>query len=85
MKQKVAIEMAQPRLPGDGPPLDDTEMSFRGRTFPQLGRKMLSLTPLGKQIVHPNDSVLGPLSRAVLQPDGKVTGLPTDSMPATSR
>ena len=29
---------------------------------------MLSLTPLGKQIVHPGDSVLGPISRAVQDP-----------------
>jgi cytochrome c peroxidase len=41
-------------------------MSFKGRTFPELGRKMLSLTtpPLAKQFVHVNDSVLGPFSRA---------------------
>ncbi|MCM2356638.1 MAG: hypothetical protein NDI77_00640 [Geobacteraceae bacterium] len=73
-KQKIAIEMASLASQATGPPLDTTEMSFRGRTFPQLGRKMLSLTPLGKQLVHPNDSVLGPLSRAVLQPDGKTGG-----------
>lgn len=74
-KRKIEIEMASLASQATGPPLDTTEMSFRGRTFPQLGRKMLSLTPLGKQVVHPNDSVLGPLSRAVLQA-GKVTGLP---------
>ena len=73
-KQKVAIEFASLASQATGPPLDDTEMSFRGRTFPQLGRKMLGLTPLGKQIVHPNDSVLGPLSKAVLLPNGKITG-----------
>jgi cytochrome c peroxidase len=73
--QPIQIEMASLASQSTGPPLDSTEMSFRGRTFPLLGRKMLSLTPLGKQIVHPNDSVLGPLSRAVLL-NGKVTGLP---------
>jgi cytochrome c peroxidase len=72
-KQKIGIENASLASQATGPPLDDTEMSFVGRTFPQLGRKMLSLTPLGKQLVHPSDSVLGPLSRAVFQ-GGKMTG-----------
>ncbi|HEY5973671.1 MAG TPA: cytochrome c peroxidase, partial [Geobacteraceae bacterium] len=74
VKQQIAIEFASLASQATGPPLDDTEMSFKGRTFPQLGRKMLSLTPLGKQLVHPNDSVLGPLSRAVLQANGQTTG-----------
>jgi cytochrome c peroxidase len=74
-KQKISIEMGSLASQATGPPLDTTEMSFRGRTFPQLGRKMLSLTPLGKQLVHPKDSVLGPLSRAVLQQNGKTAGL----------
>src|SRR5205085_9169665 len=38
------------------------EMSCAGRTFADLGHKMRQLTPLGQQIVDPNDSVLGPLS-----------------------
>lgn len=45
-----------------GPPLSDVEMSWRGRSFPEVGRKLLSLRPLAKQIVHPADGVLGPLS-----------------------
>ncbi|MBC8017485.1 MAG: hypothetical protein H7X83_03060 [Verrucomicrobia bacterium] len=73
-KQKIEIEMASLASQATGPPLDTTEMSFRGRTFPQLGRKMLSLTPLGKQVVHPNDSELGIVSRADLLPDGSITG-----------
>lgn len=73
VKQAVAIQFASLASQATGPPLDDTEMSFKGRTFPQLGRKLLSLTPLGKQLVHPNDSVLGPLSRAVLS-SGKTSG-----------
>lgn len=74
VKQPVAIQFASLASQATGPPLDDTEMSFHGRTFPELGSKMLSLTPLGKQLVHPNDSVLGPLSNAVLQPNGTTTG-----------
>jgi mono/diheme cytochrome c family protein len=38
-------------------------MSFAGRSWPKIGKKMLTLTPLGKQRVHPNDSVLGPLAQ----------------------
>lgn len=74
VKQAVVIPFASLASQATGPPLDDTEMSYTGRTFPQLGQKMLSLTPLGQQIVHPNDSVLGSLSKAVLQAGGKVTG-----------
>src|SRR5262249_7115242 len=52
----------------DGPPLSNLEMSFDGRTFPKLGRKMLSgltpLTPLGQQLVATDDSVLGPYSNS---------------------
>ena len=43
-----------------GPPLSDMEMSFRGRTFPDLGRKMLAFRhALPSQVVDPRDSVLG--------------------------
>jgi cytochrome c peroxidase len=58
-----------------GPPLSDFEMSWAGRSFPELGKKMLRLRALNKQLVHPQDSVLGPLSRATLGPGGVVTGL----------
>jgi len=46
-----------------GPPVSDFEMSYAGRSFPKLGKKMLSLRPLAKQLVHPEDGVLGPFSR----------------------
>jgi cytochrome c peroxidase len=76
VKQKIAIPDSSLASQAVEPPLNDVMMSFKGRTFPELGRKMLSLTapPLGLQLVHPNDSVLGSLSRAALQPDGTVTG-----------
>lgn len=43
-----------------GPPLSDTEMSCAGRTFADVGRKLLSpaVRPLENQEVHPTDSVL---------------------------
>ena len=40
-----------------GPPLSDVEMSWVGRDFKDVGRKMLQLTPLATQKVHANDSV----------------------------
>jgi len=46
-----------------GPPTSNIAMSFSGRTLPDIGLKMTNLRPLGKQLVHPQDSVLGPLSR----------------------
>lgn len=44
-----------------GPVLSEIEMSWAGRTWPEVGRKMLSLRPLARQEVHPQDSALGPL------------------------
>jgi cytochrome c peroxidase len=46
-----------------GPPGNDVEMSFSNRTFPDIGRKLLSLRPLGRQLVHASDSALGTRSR----------------------
>ena len=54
-----------------GPPLSDFEMSAAMRTFPKIGKKLLSLTPLGKQVVHPSDSVLGPLANSGQTPGAK--------------
>jgi cytochrome c peroxidase len=77
--QKVAIPNSSLASQATGPPLDDTEMSFHGRTFPELGRKMLGLPrPLNLQLVHPNDSVFSApiqLSRANLA-GGVVSGNP---------
>jgi len=74
VKQPVSLDFASLASQATGPPLSDVEMSFRGRTFPHLGKKLLGLTPLGKQIVLPDDSELGNLSKATLQPDGTITG-----------
>lgn len=40
------------------PPLDMMEMSCQGRTFLELGRKLLDRRPLEAQQIHPQDSVL---------------------------
>ena len=61
----VRLENASLASQAVGPPLSDFEMSFRGRTWPKIGKKMLSLPPLAKQAVHPRDSVLGsPLAKS---------------------
>jgi len=74
VKQPVAILNASLASQATGPPLSDVEMSFAGRTFPDLGRKMLTLTPLDIQFVHPADSLLGSLSKAVINADGTLGG-----------
>jgi len=43
-----------------GPPTNNVEMSCNGRTFADVGTKLLSTTPLGLQKVSLTDSVLGP-------------------------
>lgn len=42
-----------------GPPLNDVELTFVGRTFPEVGRKLLSMRPLAAQHVDPRDGTLG--------------------------
>jgi Di-haem cytochrome c peroxidase len=78
-KVKVLLEHSSLASQAVGPPTNRFEMSADGRTFPDVGRaltlelgrqrraqarRLRSLVPLGKQLVHPNDSVLGrPYSR----------------------
>src|SRR5712691_420959 len=50
-----------------GPPLSDLEMSFAGRTFPTVGKKMLPRRALALQQVSPEDSVLGPYSSSPMR------------------
>ncbi|MEQ1486336.1 cytochrome c peroxidase [Methyloglobulus sp.] len=45
------------------PPLSDREMSASGRSLPDIGRKLLRMSPLALQKVHNTDSVLGNVSR----------------------
>jgi cytochrome c peroxidase len=68
----VRIDNASLASQSTGPPLDAVEMSYAGRTFPKLGKKLLALTPLAKQRVASDDSVLGPLANC------EGTGLTTD-------
>jgi cytochrome c peroxidase len=75
VRRKVSIDHASLASQALAPPVSPVEMSFDGRTSPQLGQKMLSLRPLGLQLVSPEDSTLGALSRAALW-DGALVGLP---------
>jgi hypothetical protein len=68
---RIEIEHASLASQAVGPATNDTEMSFMGRSFPEVGRKMFSLYPLAQQVVHPEDSVLG--DYANVEPEG--TGL----------
>lgn len=45
-----------------GPPLSDVEMSWGGRSWPELGRKMVARRPLASQYVDASDGVLGDLA-----------------------
>lgn len=58
--QTIRVDRSSLASQALGPPLDSTEMSFAGRQWSDLGRKLLSLTPLARQQVSPEDSVLGP-------------------------
>jgi cytochrome c peroxidase len=66
VKRPVVIEFASLASQATGPPMDTVEMSGRGRTFPMLGRKLLGLTPLGKQLVSHDDSELGGLAKSAV-------------------
>jgi cytochrome c peroxidase len=63
----VRIDHASLASQASGPPLDPVEMAYAGRTFPKLGKKMLTLIPLAKQHVAADDSVLG----AIASPHGR--------------
>ena len=56
--QNVRIRNASLASLAMAPALSEVEMSWKGRSWPKIGKKMLSLKPLAKQVVHPQDSVL---------------------------
>jgi cytochrome c peroxidase len=78
-KAQVRLDNSSLASQAVGPPTNRFEMSVAGRTFPDVGRGLLfdiaqrnrdagkrltKLRPLAKQLVHPDDSVLGLLSRS---------------------
>src|SRR3954451_12102325 len=66
---KVGISLTNSSLASQatGPPGNPVEMSADGRTLSDIGRKLMSLRPLGTQDVDARDSVLGD----VASPDGR--------------
>jgi cytochrome c peroxidase len=58
----LSLENASLASQAVGPPLSEIEMSCRGRTFADVGRKLLARAPLALQHVAPGDSVLGALA-----------------------
>jgi len=63
-RRQVRLDLSSLASQAVGPALDHLEMSYAGRTWPLLGKKMLSLRPLALQRVAPDDSVLGGMARA---------------------
>lgn len=59
-KTKILLNNAALASQAVGPVNSDVEMSWLARSFPEVGRKMLSLRPLALQMVQAEDSVLGP-------------------------
>lgn len=55
---RIALKNASAASQAVGPALSDAEMSATGRTFPDLGRKLIGMRALSKQLVDPTDSVL---------------------------
>lgn len=62
--KKVSISLLNASLASQAlaPPLDMIEMSCQGRTFQEIGKKLLQRRPLETQKVHAEDSVLGGVS-----------------------
>jgi cytochrome c peroxidase len=63
-RRQVRLNNASLSSQAVGPALDPIEMSYEGRTWPKLGKKILSLAPLAFQHVASTDSVLGRLANA---------------------
>lgn len=59
---QVQIDRASLASQALGPPLSKFEMSWRGKSFPDLGHKLLSARPLAGQLIDPSDVHLGPWS-----------------------
>src|SRR5438034_1776444 len=59
---KILLRNSSAASQAVGPPNNITEMSCDGRSFPQLGRKLMNLIPLNGQKVNPTESVLGGLA-----------------------
>ncbi len=61
IQQQLRLRFASLASQAVGPPLSGVEMSWNGRNFPKLGRKLMALRPLQLQAVDADDSAFGPL------------------------
>ncbi len=61
-KMPIVLDLASLASQADGPPISENEMSCKNRLMAQVGRKLLRLTVLEKQEIHPDDSVLGQIA-----------------------
>ena len=61
---RVEIPNASLASQAVGPMTNAKIMSFAGRGWPDIARKLTSLQPLGEQNISPSDSVLGPYADA---------------------
>src|SRR5581483_7931083 len=75
VRRTIQIDHASLASQAVEPPRSEVEVAFAGRTFPDLARKLLALKPLGLQMVHPRDSLLGSFSRSRID-HGRVVGKP---------
>ncbi len=64
MLERVRIANSSPASQAVGPPVNTTEMSYEGRTWGDIARKLLPARPLALQHVASDDSVLGPFATA---------------------
>ena len=69
---EVLLDNAAAASQAVGPPLSGVEMSWAGRSWPEVGRKMIPRQPLANQSVDASDGVLGDLANLAgpgLRPD----------------
>ena len=64
-KARLALKDASAASQAVGPPGSDVEMSCGGRSFANIGRRVLDLPALNRQVVDPTDSVLASFSGAL--------------------
>ena len=64
VKTRVSLNNSSLASQAVGPPQSTFEMSAKDRPFAKIGVKMLAIRPLVRQLVAPDDSVLGTLSRS---------------------
>lgn len=76
--EPVRVENSSLASQANGPALNEVEMSYAGRTWEKLARKLLAVAPLARQRVAADDSLLGELANADdagLKPEFTYAGL----------